>query len=461
MQKQRILVTEDDQVQREIIADILEYAGYEVRPCSSGAEALKALQEENFHVLLTDMKMPGMDGLELLQQAKRQCPDLDTVVMTAHATIKTAVTAIKEGAADYLEKPFGKDELLLVMDRTLERGRLRRENALLSRLVDDSVSLGNIIGQSHAMREVYERTRRAVQVPSTVLIQGESGTGKELIARHIHFTGPRAKKPFIVVNCAAIPDMLVESELFGHEKGSFTGADSMRTGKFELADGGTLFLDEIGDMRLESQAKLLRVLQDGLIEKVGGSKSRKVDVRVIVATNQDLKRCVAEGTFRQDLYYRLEVLSITMPPLRERMEDLPLLINHFKNKIGRKLNISVPEVGPDVLEAFRCYRWPGNVRELENTLEEAFILARSPLLRKQDLASKFQSPEPEVSDIKLPPGGLDLEELEQELIRQALERSGGSIKAAAPVLGMTYKTLQYRLKKYNIDPKGDVEGPGE
>ncbi|NLN93267.1 MAG: sigma-54-dependent Fis family transcriptional regulator [Candidatus Hydrogenedens sp.] len=456
MEKHRILITEDDRVQREIITDILEYSGYEVVACASAEEALDTLQEEVFQILLTDMKMPGMDGLELLRRARRQCPEMDVVVMTAHATIKTAVTAIKEGAADYLEKPFDKDELLLVVERTGERGRLRRENAMLARLVDDSVSLGNIIGQSEAMHEVYERTRRAVHVPSTILIQGESGTGKELIARHIHFTGPRAKKPFIVVNCAAIPDMLVESELFGHEKGAFTGADKARTGKFELAHGGTLFLDEIGDMRLESQAKLLRVLEDGVVEKVGGSRSRQVDVRVIVATNCDLKRSVSEGTFRKDLYYRLEVLSITMPPLRDRVEDLPLLITHFKAKIAKKLNISVPDIGAEVLEAFRRYRWPGNVRELENTLEEAFILARNPVLEVKDLAPKFQHLEPQASGIVLPQGGLDLEEVEQELIRQALDRSGGRIKEAATFLGMTYKTLQYRLKKYAIDPKGDT-----
>ena len=448
---QRILVTEDDRVQREIISDILEQAGYEVCSCPDGAAAIEALGDAPFDVLLTDMKMPHMDGLELLRHAKQSAPDLDVVVMTAHATIKTAVAAIKEGASDYLEKPFDKDELLLVMARTCERNELRRHNRMLTRLVDDAVSLGSIVGKSDAMREVFERVRRAVAVSSTVLIQGESGTGKELIARHIHFAGPRAKKTFVVVNCAAIPDNLVESELFGHEKGAFTGAESSRTGKFELAHGGTLFLDEIGDMRLESQAKLLRVLQDGVIERVGGGRPRAVDVRVLVATNRNLKQCVQEGAFREDLYYRLEVLAITLPPLRDRMEDLPYLVSHFKEKIARKLGITAPAIGPDVMDAFRRYRWPGNVRELENTLEQAFILASGDTLRMEDLPEKCRMTSPQAGDIALPPGGLVLEDLEQELIRQALERSGGRIKEAAELLGLTYKTLQYRMKKHDID----------
>ncbi len=447
---QRILITEDDRVQREIIRDILEQAGYETCPCADGPTALDALADGAYDILLTDMKMPGMDGLELLRRAKEQCPDLDVVVMTAHATVKTAVTAIKEGAADYIEKPFDKDELLLVMARTSERHELRQHNRMLVRLVDDSVSLGNIVGKSPVMHEVFERTRRAVSVPSTVLIQGESGTGKELIARHIHFSGARAKKPFVVVNCAAIPETLVESELFGHEKGAFTGAETSRSGKFELAHGGTLFLDEIGDMRLESQAKLLRVLQDGVIERVGGHKPRTVDVRVVVATNHDLKQCVDAGKFREDLYYRLEVLAITLPPLRERMEDLPYLVSHFREKVAEKLGITPPAIGPDILDALRRYRWPGNVRELENTLEQAFILAKGDTLTLDDLPEKLRAPEPNAGDIVLPAGGVVLEDLEQELIRQALERTGGRVKDAAELLGLTYKTLQYRMKKHEI-----------
>ncbi len=446
-----ILVTEDDRVQREIITDILKQAGYETLSSASGKETLELLSGRTCDVLLTDLKMPGMDGLELMREASRITPEIDVVIMTAHATIKTAVTAIKEGAADYLEKPFDKEELLLVMNRTCERHALRFQNKLLAKLVDESVSLGNIIGKSTVMHHVYERTRRAVAVSSTVLIQGESGTGKELIARHIHFKGARAQKPFIVVNCAAIPETLVESELFGHEKGAFTGAEAARPGKFELADGGTLFLDEIGDMRLDSQAKLLRVLQDGVIERVGGTKTRTVDVRTIVATNRNLRLCVEEGTFRKDLYYRLEVLSINLPSLRDRMDDLPLLVSHFREKIGKKLQMEVPQIGPEVMDALRRYRWPGNVRELENTLEEIFILSSGPKIQLEDLPAKLLIREPQTGEIALPSGGLVLEELEQDLIRQAMERSGGRIKEAAELLGLSYKTLQYRLKKYEVE----------
>ena len=451
--KPTILIVEDDPVQRGIIVDILESAGYEVRPCESGRKALEALQDDAHDLMLTDLRMPEMDGLELLKAAKAQQPDLDVVVMTAYATVQTAVTAMKEGASDYLAKPFDKEELLVVVEKAAERGNLRKENRQLRELVTDSVSLGNLIGGCPAMKQVFDVIHRAIPLTTTVLIEGESGTGKEMVARHIHFNGPRKDKPFIVVNCAAIPETLVESELFGHEKGAFTGADAPRPGKFEVADGGTLFLDEIGDMRQDSQAKLLRVLQDGVVERVGATQGRQVDVRVIAATNQNLRSLVDEGTFREDLFYRLDVLPIRLPPLRERIQDLPLLIGHFREKIAKKLGRPVPAIGPDVLEAMRRYRWPGNVRELENTLEQMFILCDSDELRIEDLPPKLRERTPETGEVHLPPGGLVLEDLEQDLIRQALAQSDGRIKEAAELLGLSYKTLQYRLKKHEIDRK--------
>ena len=446
-----ILLTEDDQVQREIITDILTTSGFEVRPAASGEEAVEALESSPYDLLLSDLKMPGIDGIELLRIAREKRPEMEVVLMTAHGTIRTAVKAMQQGAIDYLEKPFDKDSLLHVIERALERTNLRRENKRLRKLVTDRVSLGSIVGESEAMHEVFDRTERATQVQSTVLILGESGTGKELVARQIHFGGARAKNPFIVVNCAAIPDHLVESELFGHEKGAFTGADVTRTGKFEAAHKGTIFLDEIGDMPLDAQAKLLRVMQDGIVERVGANTGKQVDVRVLAATNRDLRQRVDEGDFREDLYYRLEVLPIELPPLRERLEDLPLLIQHFRDKLAKKLGIDPPAVSPDVVETFQRYPWPGNVREMEHVLEQCFVLGGGDSITEESLPAKLREPAIASANIELPPGGVILEDLEQELIRQALDRTGGKLKEAAQLLGLTYKTLQYRLKKHEIE----------
>ena len=447
----RILIVEDDDVQREIICDILREAGYTVEAFGSPRKAVAALQKSTCDLLLTDLRMPEMDGLDLLREALRLRPEISVVVMTAYATVQTAVTAMKEGALDYLAKPFDKDELLVVVGKALEQAELRRENRQLRELISDTTALGNLVGQSPAMQKVFDTVRRATRVSSTVLIQGESGTGKEMVARHIHFNGPRKARPFIVVNCAAIPDTLVESELFGHEKGAFTGAETSRQGKFEVAHGGTIFLDEIGDMQLESQAKLLRVLQDGVVERVGSSQSRHVDVRVLAATNRDLKAVVADGQFREDLYFRLDVLPIRIPPLRERIEDLALLIDHFRQKLAKRFGRPAPAVSAAAMDAMKRYRWPGNVRELENTLEQVFILCDKDSIGVDDLPEKFKTREPQTGDVQLPSGGLILEEVEQDLIRQALARSGGRIKEAAELLGLSYKTLQYRLKKHDID----------
>ena len=453
----RVLVAEDDQVQREILADILTNAEYDVTTAESGRTALNALESEVFDLLLTDMKMPEMDGLQLLSESKRVRPEMDVVMMTAHASVETAIRAMKEGASDYLSKPFDKDALLHVLARVLEKHDLRQQNEHLRKLVHDTVALGNIIGNSESMQAVFDIMRRALPLTTTLLIRGESGTGKELVARYVHFNGPRKDKPFVVVNCAAIPDTLVESELFGHEKGAFTGADSSRKGKFLSANGGTIFLDEIGDMPLESQAKLLRVLQDGIVEPIGAKKSVQVEVRVIAASNRDLQERVAVGEFREDLFYRLDVLNLSIPPLRDRTDDLPLLIQHFRDKHSTKMGKSVPEISMDVLRQFEKFRWPGNVRELENTLEQLFILIDAPTLNVEHLPDKFVDAPMESGEIVLPTGGVHLEELEQDLMRQALDRSGGRIKEAAELLGMSYKTFQYRLKKHDIQKKVEFD----
>ena len=452
-----ILVTEDDQVQRDVLTDILVNAGYSVSAADSGLTAIRHLESNVFDLVVTDMKMPGMDGLELLQEVKRLRPQTEVVVMTAHASIETAIRAMKEGATDYLSKPFDKNQLLVVVEKALEKHELKQQNEQLRKLVHDTVAMGNIIGNSPAMQQVFDIMRRAVPLTTTVLIRGESGTGKELVARHIHFNGPRKDRPFVVVNCAAIPDTLVESELFGHEKGAFTGADTSRKGKFALANTGTIFLDEIGDMPLESQAKLLRVLQDGIVEPIGGAKTMQVDVRVIAATNRDLRERVSNGEFREDLYYRLDVLNIALPSLSERVEDLPLLVQHFRDKLAKKVGKPSPEISMDTLRSLQNYRWPGNVRELENTLEQLFILTDAPTIQTNQLPEKFAQPSADSGDFMLPAGGVDLEELEQDLMRQALERSGGRLKEAAELLGMTYKTFQYRLKKHDIQKKVEFE----
>ncbi|MFO7775641.1 MAG: sigma-54 dependent transcriptional regulator [Candidatus Hydrogenedentota bacterium] len=450
----KILIAEDDATQREIIEDILSQDGHEVDAVESAPAALEAVEADFYHILLTDLRMPGMDGLELLRRVKGVQPDVEVIVMTAYASVSTAVTAMKEGATDYLAKPFDKEQLLVVVNKTLDRMELRQENRQLRELVTQASSLGNIIGESESMQAVFRIAQRAVPIDSTVLITGESGTGKELVARYIHFAGPRKEEPFIVVNCAAIPDTLVESELFGHEKGAFTGAEASRQGKFEVANSGTIFLDEIGDMRMESQAKLLRVVQDGVVERIGATQSRQVDVRVIAATNQNLREKVAEGVFREDLYFRLEVLPIRMPPLRERARDLPLLIAHFREKLSQRLGRPAPGFSPDAVAAMRAYAWPGNVRELENTLEQLFILSDSETITADDLPAKLQEQAHGASGgFSLPPDGVVLEDLEYEFIRQALDRSGGQIKEAAELLGISYKTLQYRLKKHDISRK--------
>lgn len=443
-----ILVIDDEKSQREILRDILVDAGYSVVVAEDGQRGLEYATSDDFDLILTDLKMPGKDGLDVLKGVRDCKPEIQVIIMTAFGTIPGAVNAIKGGAFDYLTKPFKKEELLHVVNRACERNELITENRKLKDEITKRYHYQNIIGKSPAMREIYKLIERIKDVDATVLISGESGTGKELVARAIHFSGKRSKGPFIAINCGAIPESLIESELFGHEKGSFTGAEKSRIGKFEQAQSGTIFLDEIGTMRADLQIKLLRVLQEKKVERIGSHVSTDLDVRVLAATNEDLELKVRQGLFRTDLYHRLNVFQIKVPKLVDRKEDILLLSNHFINKYTDRYNKNQLALTQAALKSLENYSFPGNVRELENIIEKTIILSDGPQIDKQDLMipdvmNTIQYNEKETTE--------SLSDLEQKLIYDALKENFGSLKRTAKKLGITYKTLQYRLKKYGID----------
>jgi len=449
----KILVVDDEDSQRLVIVDVLARANYQVVQASGAGEAACRMEESNPDLILTDLKMQDGSGMDVLDEAKRLAPDAEVVVMTAYGSIESAVEAMRQGAFNYMTKPFDRDVLLVAVQKALEHKRLREENIELRELVKTRYSLAGIIGASEEMQEVFKFVEKSIPVVSTVLIQGESGTGKELVARSIHFGGPRKKKSFVAVNCAAVPETLIESELFGHEKGAFTGAFQAKQGKFEIADGGTIFLDEIGDMSRELQAKLLRVLQERKIERVGGTKVVPVDVRVLAATNKNLLDEVKKGSFRDDLFFRLNVIVIDIPPLRARTEDIPPLIDHFQKKLTQKFQKDYPPLDPAVVDQFMVYHWPGNVRELENTLERLLVLADKKKIELSDLPENLfalRIAAEELEGLQLPKEGISMEEVEKKLITEALARTKGHILQASKLLGMTYKTLQYRIKKHGI-----------
>ena len=452
-----VLIVDDEKNYLLILETLLAKEGLQVLTAGSGLEALAVLREAEADLVLTDMKMPGLDGLELLSAIKEQDHDLPVIMMTAFGTVDKAVEAMKKGAFDYLTKPFENKQMLLTVAKAMEMSRLIRQNRILLSQVAQGYGMDNVVGNSKQMKEVYRLVEKVAPAKATVLVTGESGTGKELIARAIHHHSDRSQKPFISVNCAALTETLLESELFGHEKGAFTGAVAARKGRFELADGGTLFLDEIGHTTPALQVKLLRVIQERAFERVGGTRTLEVDVRLITASNKDLLAEVEARRFQQDLYYRLNVVHIQLPPLRDRVDDIPLLATHFLDKYGQELGRSDLSFEPDVLASLSAYSWPGNVRELENVIERAVVLASSDQIKLSDLPSELRSQGMGQLDLDhfVAPGTPlpeTLEQLEMYLIRRALAQADNVQARAAEILGVSKSNLQHKLKKYNLHP---------
>jgi two-component system NtrC family response regulator len=443
----RVLLVDDDDSLREILRAHLKKGGYDVVALGHPQEAVDMLERERFEILVTDIKMEGLSGIELLKIARDLHPGLPVIMITGHGTIESAVESMKLGAFDYVTKPVGRDEFLHIVGNALRLGELEAENVRLRHELKGKYTFEHIIGKGESMSRVFSLMEKVIETDTTVLILGESGTGKELVARALHYNGPRTKKPFVVVNCASIPDNLMESELFGHVKGAFTGAQRDRDGKFQLANGGTLFLDEIGDLKLDLQAKLLRVLQESEVERLGEGIPRTVDVRVITATHRNLEEMIQREEFRDDLYYRISVYPIQLPPLRDRSGDLTLLVNHFIEKYSGEVEV---RFNAKALEILKEYLWPGNVRELENVVERALILKNRGELGPETLPSKIRQDAGGVFPGDIPDDGLKLEELEVELIKKALEKAGGNQTRAAKYLGISRPTLIYRMEKYEI-----------
>ncbi len=452
----RLLIVDDEKNQRDMLEGFLKKQGYGAESAEGGRQALDRFQREAFDLILTDYRMPGMDGLEFLKEVRRLNPETVVVIMTAYGTVGTAVAAMKKGAYDYLTKPIDLDELLLLVQRVERDVALVRENRELRGQLREKFKVDFIISASRPMEEALNLVCRVAPSPATVLILGESGTGKELVARAIHFSSPRADKPFVRVNCAALPENLLESELFGHEKGAFTGAVNRRVGRFEQADQGSLFLDEIGDLAPALQMKLLRVLQEKEFERVGSNQTIKTDVRVIAATNRNLEEAIRKGTFREDLYYRLNVVTIFLPPLRERKEDIPPLIEYFLKKYNRENGKNVSALSKEARDLLLQYHYPGNVRELENILERAVVLCRGNVLEAQDLPLSLRETRMQATleQAKRKESLPDvLEDVERELILKALGNHGGVQTRAAEELGISERVLRYKMKKYRISER--------
>jgi len=462
----RILIIDDKENIRKLLSTSLSGESYEIDEAEDGAAGLAKFREVIYDLVITDVRMPGVSGLEVLDAVKEINPDTAVIVITAFADMDDAIRALKRGAADYLRKPFKLEEIRSAVEKALETRRLIIENRLLRREVEDKYKFSQIIAKSKRMLEIFDTIRRLASAQSTVLVTGETGTGKELVARAIHFNGPRRAKPFIIVNCAAIPPTLLESELFGHVKGAFTDAYHDKRGRFEDANGGTLFLDEISEMPTSIQAKLLRVLQDGEFSRIGDNKVYKADARVIAATNIDLARAVEEGRFRKDLFFRINVLPIHLPPLRERREDIPLLLRHFLALSCGENKLELKNFSPAAMSFLMNYDWPGNVRELQNLVERCCLMSRQSEIQLEDLPPELGAVKTETARAaSLIPDEDDVsirrnvsrvtETLEKELIHRALKKAGGNKELASELLGVSRRTLFYKLKQYNISTKTD------
>jgi DNA-binding NtrC family response regulator len=444
----QILVVDDEEVMCESLAAWLREDGYSVDTASSGRDGVEKARQRDYAIYFVDLKMPGgMDGIETMMQVRRLHPEASIIIITAYATVDTAITAMKEGAQEYIVKPCNPEEISLLVSRIIKVKNLQRENTILRKKLTRQYVVGDVIGKSAKMADIFKLCHEIAPLRSTVLIQGESGTGKEMVARAIHHSGDRANKPFVAVSCAALAESLLESELFGHEKGSFTGAAERKAGKFELADSGTIFLDEIGDISPKLQVDLLRVLQERSFYRVGGTEEVRVDARVVAATHVNLQQAVAEGKFREDLYYRLNVIEIHIPPLRDRREDVPLLANHFLERLAHEMGKDIKGISEGALKLAMDYNWPGNVRELENAVERAVVTSRGSVLAEEDFSFLANHGE---TKAWAAPAGMTLQEMERLLIIATLERSNGNIKESAGVLGIDRSTLYEKIKRYEI-----------
>jgi two-component system response regulator PilR (NtrC family) len=464
--KPNLLIVDDESSLLEFLALLFQQEGYHVVTASNVASARERLSAGGgFDLVMCDIHMPDGSGLDLLRELKENHPQASVIMMTAYTSTKSAIEAMRLGAYDYVSKPFDVEELKVLVQKALEKTRLVEENVWLRRELEQKYTFANIIGKSRPMQEVFALVDRVAKTSSTVLVDGESGTGKELIARAIHFASPRARSKFLSINCGAMPEPLLESELFGHERGSFTGALKEKKGLFHEANRGTLFLDEIGEMTLSMQVKLLRVLQHKVVRKVGSNEEEAVDVRIIAATNRDLGEMIAAGTFREDLFYRIHVIPVRLPPLRERREDIPLLVDHFIRKYSEELGTPPKRITVAALGLLEAYRWPGNVRELENLVERSLALTAGHTIEATDLPTYLRDPAQAASEqARLPPEGIDLEahleSLRAELMRQALDRSGGVQTRAAELLRMSFRSFRYYAKKAGL-VGGGADGPVE